>query len=165
MQILYQLRQQGSPWMLERVAHPFSSGSSRPRNQPESPALQADSLPTDLSGKLKGNKTEQLGLTFFTPVLILFIVSERASQVVLVVRTRLPKQADVRDTGWIPGSGRSPGGGHSNPLQYSCLENPKDRGAWWVSVHSVTQSQTWLKRQHTRTHSQWEGLILCPPSH
>ena len=61
--------------------------------------------------------------------LILFIVSERASQVVLVVRTHLPKQADVRDTGWIPGSGRSPGGGHSNPLQYSCLETPKDRGA------------------------------------
>ena len=52
-----------------------------------------------------------------------------ASQVVLVVRTHLPKQADVRDTGWIPGSGRSPGGGHSNPLQYSCLETPKDRGA------------------------------------
>ena len=50
------------------------------------------------------------------------------------------------DTGSIPESGRSPGGGHGNPLQYSCLENPMDRGAWWATVHSVTQNQTWLKR-------------------
>jgi len=41
---------------------------------------------------------------------------------------------NVRDMGLIPGSGRSPGGGHGNPLQYSCLENPMDRGAWWVAV-------------------------------
>ena len=46
------------------------------------------------------------------------------------------------DTGVIPGSERSPGGGHDNPLQYSCLENPMDRGAWWATVHSVTQSDT-----------------------
>ena len=52
---------------------------------------------------------------------------------------------DVRNAGSIPGSGRSPGGGHSNPLQYSCLENPMDRGAWWTTVHRVTQSQTQLK--------------------
>ena len=46
----------------------------------------------------------------------------------------------------IPRSGRSPGGGHSNPLQYSCLENPVDRGAWWAAVHRVAKSQTRLKR-------------------
>ena len=46
------------------------------------------------------------------------------------------------DTGSIPGSGRSPGGGHSKPLQYSCLENPIDRGAWWATVHRVTESDT-----------------------
>ena len=45
-----------------------------------------------------------------------------------------------------PWLGRSPGGGHGNPLQYSCLENPRDRGAWQVIVHGVTKSQTWLKR-------------------
>ena len=50
------------------------------------------------------------------------------------------------DPGSIPGSGRSPGGGHGNPLQYSCLENPMDRGAWWVIVHRVTKRQTRLKR-------------------
>ena len=44
------------------------------------------------------------------------------------------------DTGFISGSGRSPGGGHGNPLQYSCLENPMDRGAWWATVHGVEQS-------------------------
>ena len=48
------------------------------------------------------------------------------------------------DLGSIPGSGRSPGEGNGNPLQYSCLENPKDRGAWWASVHGVAKSRTRL---------------------
>ena len=46
------------------------------------------------------------------------------------------------DLGLIPGSGRSPGEGNGNPLQYSCLENPTDRRAWWATVHGVTKSQT-----------------------
>ena len=46
---------------------------------------------------------------------------------------------EVRDSGSIPGSGRSPGGGHGNPLWYSCLENPMDRGAWRATVHGVAQ--------------------------
>ena len=49
---------------------------------------------------------------------------------------------DIRDVGSIPRSGRSPGGGHGNPLQYSCLENPMDRGAWQASVHRVSKSRT-----------------------
>ena len=48
------------------------------------------------------------------------------------------------DLGSIPGSGRSPGEGNGNPLQYSCLENPMDGGAWWATVHGVTKSQTRL---------------------
>ena len=48
------------------------------------------------------------------------------------------------DLGSIPGLGRSPGGGQGNPLQYSCLENPMDRGAWWATVRGVTKSQTRL---------------------
>ena len=51
---------------------------------------------------------------------------------------------DIRDAGSIPESERSLGGGNGNPLQYSCLENPKDRGAWWVTVHGVTKSQMQL---------------------
>ena len=53
---------------------------------------------------------------------------------------------DVRDTGSIPGLGRSPGGEHGNPLQYSCLENPMDRGAWRATVHGVTKSRTQLEQ-------------------
>ena len=49
---------------------------------------------------------------------------------------------DTGDLGSIPGSERSPEGGHGNPLQYSCLENPMDRGAWWATVHRVIKSQT-----------------------
>ena len=63
----------------------------------------------------------------------------------------------------IPGSGRSPGGGHGNPLQYSCLENPMDRGAWQDTVHSVTKSQTQLKRLSMHVHLKMvkmEKLIL-----
>ena len=48
------------------------------------------------------------------------------------------------DPGWIPGSGRPPGEGNGYPLQYSCLENPKDGGGWWATVHGVTKSHTTL---------------------
>ena len=51
---------------------------------------------------------------------------------------------DMGDAGLIPGSGRSPGEGNGSPLQYSCLENPMDRGAWWSAVHGVTKSRTRL---------------------
>ena len=65
-----------------------------------------------------------------------------ASQVALVVKNLPANAGDIRDTGLIPGSGRCPGGGHSNPLQYSCLENSTDRGAWRATVHGVAKSLT-----------------------
>ena len=52
---------------------------------------------------------------------------------------------NVREVGLIPGSRRSRGEGHGNPLQYSCLENPMDRGAWQATVHRVAKSQTQIK--------------------
>ena len=63
---------------------------------------------------------------------------------------------DVRDVGWIPGSGRSSGGGHGNPLQYSCLESPMDRRVWRATVQRVAKSQTRLillntAQQHNQT--------------
>ena len=61
-----------------------------------------------------------------------------AFHVALVVKNPL---ANAGDTGSISGSGRSPGEGHGNPLQYSCLENPMDRGAWWATFHRVAKSQ------------------------
>ena len=68
--------------------------------------------------------------------------NQRAPQVALVVKNPPPSAGDMRDVGSIPGLGRSPGGGHGNPLQHSCLENPMDRGAWRAAVPGVTESQT-----------------------
>ena len=68
-----------------------------------------------------------------------------------MVKNLLANAQDVREAGSIPGLGRSPGEGHGNPLQYSCLENPMDRGAWRATVHRVTKSWTRLKRLSTHT--------------
>ena len=64
----------------------------------------------------------------------------------VMVKNPPANAGNIRDTGSIPGWGRSPGGGHGNPLQYSCLEKPIDRGAWQATVHRVAQSWTRLKR-------------------
>ena len=58
----------------------------------------------------------------------------------LVIKNLFPSAGDIRDAGLIPGLGRSPGEGNSNPLQYSCLENPMDREAWRAMVHRITAS-------------------------
>ena len=60
-----------------------------------------------------------------------------ASQMARVVKSPPDNEEDVGNAGSIPGSGRSPGGGHGNPIQYFFLENPMDRGAWWATVHRV----------------------------
>ena len=62
----------------------------------------------------------------------------KSSQVVLMVKNPPAKAGDLRDAGLVPGSGRSPGGGHSNPPQYSFLQNPMDRGSWRAIVHRVS---------------------------
>ena len=97
---------------------------------------------------------------------------EVASQVVLITVKKLASNAgDVRDVSSIPGSGRSPRG---PPLQYSCLENPMDRGAWWAAVHGVAKSRIQLKRLSTHiadtrvTHTVFASLVserlASPPS-
>ena len=70
----------------------------------------------------------------------------------LVVKNPLASVGDIRDVGLIPGSRRSPGGGHGNPFQYSCLENPIDRGAWRAIDPSVTKSQILLKQLSRVSH-------------
>ena len=69
---------------------------------------------------------------------------------------------EERDADLIPGSGRSPGVGNGNPLQYSCLENPIDRGAWRAMLNRVAQSRIWLKRlsMHIKAVRQ-KGYISC----
>ena len=69
----------------------------------------------------------------------------RASQVAQWIKNPPANLGDIKDSGLIPGLGRPPGGGHGNPLQYSCLENPMDRGAWWATIHRVTKSWTTMK--------------------
>ena len=73
---------------------------------------------------------------------------------------------EVRDTSSIPGSGRSPGGGHGNPLQYSCLENPMDRGDWRAAVHRVAYSRTWIKGLsiHAAPHATPTEVLKLPVS-
>ena len=70
--------------------------------------------------------------------------STSASQMAPVVKNLPASAGDTRDSDSIPGSGRSPGGGQGDTLQYFCLENPMDRGAWWA-VHEVAQTRTRLK--------------------
>ena len=70
---------------------------------------------------------------------------ESSSQVALVVKNLIANAGDIRDVGSIPGLGSFPAEGNGNPLQYSCLENPMDRGAWRTTVHRVAKSQTQLK--------------------
>ena len=85
--------------------------------------------------------------------------SIRASQVVLAVKNPPASAGDVRDTSLIPWSGRSPGGGHGNPLSYSCLENLMERGALWATVHVVTKSWTLLKQLKSNIKKQ--EALLC----
>ena len=92
---------------------------------------------------------------------MLTTISDGASHVVLVVKNPPAKAGDIRDASSIPGSERSPGGGHGNSLQYSCLENPMAGGAWWATFYRVAESWTRLERLSTYlTHSSEKLLAI-----
>ena len=76
------------------------------------------------------------------------LICGQGDQVVLVVKNPPASAGDLRGMGSVPGSGRSLRGGHGNPLQYSCLETPKDREAWWATDHGVTESDRTEETQH-----------------
>ena len=78
-----------------------------------------------------------------------------SSQVVVVVKNLLANTGDIRDANSVPGLGRSPGEEQGNPLQYSCLENPMDRGAWRATVHRVAKSWMRLKLLNLHMHSHF----------
>ena len=80
-----------------------------------------------------------------------WIVTYKASLVAKVVKNPPASAVDIRDPSSISGSGKSSGGGHINPLHYSCLENSMDRGAWWSIVHRVAKSQIRLKSLSTHS--------------
>ena len=87
--------------------------------------------------------------------------SSRASQVALVVKNPPANAGDARDASSIPRWVRSPREGDGHPLQYSCLENPTDRGTWRATVHGVTKSQTQLK--WLSMHAPWFPFNHSPP--
>ena len=114
--------------------------------------LIAKSCPIETLALFSG--TDSIQWLIYTQVLkILSRVLAWVSQVVLMVKNLPTYEGDIRDSSSVPGSGSSPGGGQGNPLQYSCLENPMDRGAWWATVHGVAKSQAWLK---------WLSTCTCP---
>ena len=78
-----------------------------------------------------------------------------AAQVAQIEKNPPAIAGDVRDLSLIPGTGRSPGGGHGNPLQHSCLESPVDGGAWWAAIHRVAESHT------TELTGRQRGKALC----
>ena len=133
----------------QTVAHqaPLSLGFSRPDYWSRLPFPSPGGLPDQ-------------GIEPVSPALQAeFLPSEPPSQVALVVKNPSANGEDLRNTGLMLGSGRSPGEGYGNLLQYSGLKNPMDRGAWWATVHRVVQSRTRLKRlstaaQHRGCHGQ-----------
>ena len=71
-----------------------------------------------------------------------------------MVKNQPASAGDIKDEGSIPGPGRSPGGGNGTPLQYSCLENPMDKGAWMVTVHGISESDTTEATEYTCNNTQ-----------
>ena len=87
--------------------------------------------------------------------------SQKTPQVALLVKNPPPNAGNfLRDVGSDPGLGGSLGGGHGNPLQYSCLENPMDRRAWWAPVRGITKSWTQLKQLHTLQYSELPVSVI-----
>ena len=134
--------------ILEWVAFPFSRGSSQPRDWTQV-SLIAGGLFTSWA-------TREALLYYWrlpnTPFICEALVSVPGLPGGSGVKN---PPSDAGDAGSIPGSGRSPRGGNGNPLQYACLENPMNRGAWWATVHRVTKSQIWLKWLAT-----WQSSFL-----
>ena len=90
------------------------------------------------------------------------LINTAMVKILQVVKNPPAKAGELRDAGLIPGSERSPGGEHGNPLQYSCLENPMDRGAWWATVHGVAKAKRWLSTAHTVHLEQGQTRVPSP---
>ena len=130
--------------ILEWVAIYYSRGSSQPR---DGLCISCGSCIAEsfLTHWATGEAQHLCCIIIFKISLYLPYCSFEASQVVLVVKNLPANAGDVRNVGSLPGLGRSSGGRHDSPLQYSCLENPMNRGAWWTIVHGVAMSQIRLK--------------------
>ena len=112
-------------------------------------------------GGLPGAGCERLGSYHWHCLELLRVWASQVALLVknLPVNARRPEVIEVM--GSILGSERSPGGGHGNPLHYSCLENPRDRGAWWVVVHWVVKSSTQPKQLFMHMHVKSMVILRC----
>ena len=139
------VRLSATPWTIARQA-PLSMGCSRQEYWSGLPCPPPGDLP-------------QPGMEPGSPRIVdrRFIIWATKE----VLKNPSVNARDIRNAVSVPGSGRSPGGGHGSPLQDSCLENPMDRGAWWATVYGVTKSWTWLST-HTHTSTPLSWLPLAP---
>ena len=147
--------------LLADINHPGSQGNVVSNWDPAHSLVEDASLcgwdcssPLPSSSGCRMNSVlSQLFTFLFHPHKRLFssslLLCHGTSHVALVVKNLLSNAGDIRNAGLIPGSGRFPGEGNGNPLQYSCLENPMERGAWRAIVHRVTKSWTRLKQLNT----------------
>ena len=102
-----------------------------------------------------------ISLFFYGWVIFQWGIFHWVSQVVLLIKNLPANARDLRDTGSIPGSGRSSRERNGNPVQYSCLENPMDRGSWQAIVHRVEKSGTWLKWLSTHIQLITQSSLSC----
>ena len=156
--------------ILEWVAISFSSRPSQSRDR---------TLVSHVAGRLLTVWATEVTLLVVWKLIVLhltidgFLCTIRTSQVALVVKNPPANAGDIIDMGSIPGSGRSPGGGHSNPFQYSYLEDPKNRGAWrlrFIGLQRVERDwsnlarpHAYLIRHHGLLYTSWTmSFELCP---
>ena len=111
---------------------------------------------------MMARRTTLVNISSWSQEFILSPSNNQASKMVLVVKNPPASGGGIRDTGLIPGWGKSPGGGNGSPLQSSCLENPMDRGAWWAAVHRVAESRTRLT-ERARTCVPFPFCSSLPP--
>ena len=104
--------------------------------------------------------TSKSAFSTLPPISTFLYSLHEASQVVPVVKNLPANAGHLRDADSVPGSGRSPGGGHGNLLQFSCLEKPMDRGVWWVIQHRVAESDTTEVTEHACAQTYNEAQIL-----
>jgi len=131
-----------------RVGHDWSSSSIQFLSK-EMMLLLKISFDHSLKNYLRHKHTKHNKRPLGKPLAIYIYIPCWVAQ---LVKKPPANEGDARDTGSNPGSRRSPGEGHGNPLQYSCLGNPMDRGAWWATVHRVTKSHAPLKWLSTAQH-------------
>ena len=137
-------------WVSDAIqsSHPLSSPSPAPNPSQHQSLFQWVNSSHEVAKVLEFQpQHHSLSKIYFKSVKLFYMIYHGGYMTLYICPTSSDKNlpasvGDIKDMGLIPRLRRSPGGGHGNPLQYSCLENPMGRGTWWTTVHGVAQSQT-----------------------